>query len=138
MVIAVIDGQGGGIGGAVIKALRENFGHDLEVWGLGTNAVAAAQMIKSGANRCASGENAIRLGAQRADVILGPVSIVLANSMMGEMSPAAAAAVASAGAWKILLPLTQERVWLTGVSREPLPHLIEMMMEQVREVLAQG
>ncbi|MBW1713769.1 MAG: DUF3842 family protein [Deltaproteobacteria bacterium] len=136
MIIAVVDGQGGGIGVAIIKALRNNFGHDLEIWGLGTNAVAAVQMMKAGANKCASGENAIRLGAGRADVLMGTISIVLADSMMGEMTPLAAEAVASSPALKILLPLSQSKVEVEGVVDEPLPHLIEMMMGQFREVLA--
>ncbi len=136
MVAAVIDGQGGGIGGAIIKALRHRFGNSMEVWGLGTNAVAATNMIKSGANRCASGEGAICLGVCRADVVLGPISIVLANSMMGEMTPAATEAVNSTRALKILLPLTQENVRVVGVRNEPLPHLIEMMMGRLGEVMS--
>ncbi len=136
MVVMIIDGQGGGIGAAVIKAIRQNFGQELEIWGLGTNAMAAAQMLKAGANRCASGENAIIQSAKGADVILGALGVVLANSMMGEMTPAAAEAVNSSPAWKILLPLSQERVRVVGVLNEPLPHLIEIMMGRLREVMS--
>ena len=136
MVVVIIDGQGGGIGGAVIKAIRQNFGNDLEIWGLGTNALAAAQMIKAGANRCASGENAILQSVKEAQVILGTISVVLANSMMGEMTPAAAEAVNSSPAWKILLPLSREKVQVVGVLEEPLPHLIEIMMGRLREVMS--
>lgn len=136
MKVVVIDGQGGGIGGLIIKAVREHFGHDLEILGLGTNAMAAIQMIKAGANRCASGENAIVLGVASADVVLGTVSIVLADSMMGEMTATATAAVSSSPARKILLPLSQEKVSVVGVPNEPLPHLVEMMMGRLKEVFS--
>ncbi|HIJ69012.1 MAG TPA: DUF3842 family protein, partial [Deltaproteobacteria bacterium] len=86
MRIAVIDGQGGGIGTAIIKRIREVFGERTELWALGTNAIATAQMMKAGANRGATGENAIRHSAAQADVIVGPIAILLANAMMGEMT----------------------------------------------------
>ena len=135
MIAAVVDGQGGGIGGAIIKSLRQNFGNDLEVWGLGANAAAAANMIKAGANRCSSGEHAICWGVSRANVVLGPISIVLPNSMMGEMTPVAAEAVNSSPAEKLLLPLIKDNVTVIGVLDEPLPHLIEMMMDRLKEIM---
>ncbi len=136
MRICVIDGQGGGIGAAIIKRLKEVYGEDHEVVALGTNAVATAQMMKARANRGASGENAIVRTVATADVILGPLSIVLANSMMGELTPRMAEAIASAAAPKILLPLTQERVEIVGLSPEPLPHLVEKIVsERLKELL---
>ena len=125
MRICVIDGQGGGIGSVIIKRLKEEFGESVEVLALGTNGIATAQMMKARANRGASGENAIRRTVATADVVIGPLSIVLANSMMGELTPGMAEAVASSAARKILLPLTQERVELVGLSGQPLPHLVE-------------
>src|SRR5512135_2339473 len=110
MRIAVIDGQGGGIGAAIIKRLKEIYQEEHEVVALGTNAVATAQMMKARANRGASGENAIMRTVATCDVILGPLSIVLAHSMMGEVTPRMAEAIAGARAPKILLPLNQERV----------------------------
>ncbi len=109
----------------IIKRLKEEFGESVEVLALGTNSIATAQMMKARANRGASGENAIVRTAPTADVIIGPLSIVLANSMMGELTPRMAEAVASSPARKILLPLTQERVELAGVTSQPLPHLVE-------------
>ena len=123
MRICVIDGQGGGIGAALIKRLKEVYSEDHDVIALGTNAVATAQMMKARANKGASGENAICRTVLKADVILGCLSIVLANSMMGEVTQKMAEAIASAPAPKILLPLTQERVEIVGLSPEPLPHL---------------
>jgi NAD(P)-dependent dehydrogenase (short-subunit alcohol dehydrogenase family) len=134
--ICVIDGQGGGIGAALIKRLKEVYGEEHEVIALGTNAVATAQMMKARANRGASGENAIIRTVASADVVLGCLSIVLANSMMGELTPKMAEAIASAPAPKILLPLTQEAVQIVGLSPEPLPHLVEQIVSQkLREII---
>jgi len=128
--VCVIDGQGGGIGSVVIKRIKEVYGEEVEVWALGTNAIATAQMMKARANRGATGENAVITSVAQADVIIGPLGIVLANAMMGEVTPAMAAAVASCRARKILLPLTQENVEVAGASREPLPHLVEEIVTQ--------
>ncbi|HZE22074.1 MAG TPA: DUF3842 family protein [Desulfobaccales bacterium] len=137
MRICVIDGQGGGIGAALIKRLKEVYGEEHEVIALGTNAVATAQMMKARANRGASGENAIVRTVPGADVILGPLSIVLANSMMGELTPRMAEAISSSPAPKLLLPLTQERVEIVGLSPEPLPHLVEKIIsERLKEYLS--
>ena len=129
MKICVIDGMGGGIGSALIKKVKSAFEEEVEVIALGTNAIATAQMMKAGANRGASGENAIVVTVPRMNVILGSISIVLANSMMGEMTAGMAAAVANSPAVKLLLPLTQENVEIIGVSPEPLPHLVDHLVE---------
>ena len=126
--ICVIDGQGGGIGSVIVKALRNEFGSGLEVMALGTNAIAAATMMKAGANRGASGDDAIIHSVALADFVLGPLGIVMANSMMGEMTPAAAAQVAACRARKLLLPLNQEKTEVVGIVREPLPHLVDEMV----------
>jgi NAD(P)-dependent dehydrogenase (short-subunit alcohol dehydrogenase family) len=127
--ICVIDGQGGGMGSTIIRKLRETLGEGVEVIALGTNAIATAQMLKARANRGASGENAIVQTAARADVILGPLGIVLANAMMGEVTPKMAAAVATSPALKLLLPLSQENVQVVGVATDPLPHLVEALID---------
>jgi hypothetical protein len=126
--ICVIDGQGGGIGSAVIKRLRDEVNESVEILALGTNAIATSQMLKSGANRGASGENAIIRTVKQADVIIGPLGIILAHSMMGEVTPGIAEAVSESPARKILLPLSQENVSIIGASSLPLPHLIEEMV----------
>ena len=126
--ICVIDGQGGGMGSAIIKRLKEVFGETVEIIALGTNAIATAQMLKAKANRGASGENAIVHTVQHVDVIAGPLGITLANAMMGEVTPKMAAAVASSRAPKLLLPLTQENVTVVGVSTNPLPHLVDELV----------
>ena len=127
--ICVIDGQGGGIGASLIKRVKETFGESVEILALGTNAIATAQMMKARANRGATGENAIVRTTGQVDVILGPVSITWANAMMGEVTPSMAEAVTSAVAPKFLLPLSQENTYLVGLTSDPLPHLVESLVE---------
>jgi hypothetical protein len=132
--ICVIDGQGGGIGATVIRYLKEALGEDVELIALGTNAIATAQMIKAGANKGASGENAICRTVFEADCIIGPVSVSWANAMLGEVTPKIAEAVTSTRAMKLLLPISQENVHIIGVSKEPLPHLVQQAVEKLKEV----
>jgi len=134
--LCVVDGQGGGIGAAIIRALKSRYGESIEIWALGTNAVATSQMLKAGANRGATGENPMVRATDLVDLILGPVTITWANAMMGEVTPRMAEAISSSHALRILIPLHQENMVLVGSSREPLPHLIETMInEHVKEVL---
>ena len=127
--ICVIDGQGGGIGSTIIKKLKELFQETVEIIALGTNAIATAQMLKARANRGASGENAIVQTVKTVDIIIGPVGIIIANAMMGEVTPKIAKAVATSPAKTFLIPLTQENIEIVGMSSVPLPHLIEDMVE---------
>ncbi|MEW6674866.1 MAG: DUF3842 family protein [Nitrospirota bacterium] len=133
MKIAVVDGQGGGIGSLIVKRLRDEFGDSIEILALGTNATATSAMMKSRANKGATGENAIVWNSNRVDMIIGPMSIVLPNAMLGELTPKMAEAIASSDARKILLPLNQEGVDVIGVEKEPLPHLIEKLIERIKE-----
>jgi NAD(P)-dependent dehydrogenase (short-subunit alcohol dehydrogenase family) len=133
--ICVIDGQGGGIGVALIRRLKEVYREEHEVIALGTNAVATAQMLKARANRGASGENAVVRTVPTANVILGSISIVLANAMMGEVTPRMAVAIASAPALKILLPLTRANLEIVGLISEPLPHQVEKVTARIKELL---
>ena len=128
--ICVIDGQGGGIGSAIIKRLTAAVGSSIEIVALGTNAIATAQMLKARANRGASGENAIVCTVPTADIIIGPISIIMANAMMGELTPAMARAVAASPARKLLLPLSQENVEIVGLAQAPLPHLIDALLDE--------
>ena len=128
--ICVIDGQGGGIGSAVIKKLKETFGETVEIVALGTNAIATAQMLKAKANRGASGENAIVQTVGSVDIIIGPIGIIMAHAMMGEVTAAMAEAVSLSPAPKFLIPLSQENVNIIGVAAIPLPHLIETLIEE--------
>ncbi|MEW6261521.1 MAG: DUF3842 family protein [Thermodesulfobacteriota bacterium] len=134
--VCVIDGQGGGIGAAIIKGLKETYGESIEILALGTNAIATSQMMKARANRGATGENAIVRTAAQADIIVGPIAVSWANAMMGEVTPRLAEAVTSAPAPKILLPLSQEGIILVGLSGQPLPHLVEEIVAvRIKEIL---
>ncbi|MGA7143130.1 MAG: DUF3842 family protein [Desulfobacterales bacterium] len=128
--ICVIDGQGGGIGSAIIKKLKEIFGETIEIIALGTNAIATAQMLKAKANRGASGENAIVQTAGTADVIIGTIGIIMVHAMMGEVTPKMAEAVAGSPAKKLLIPLSQENIKIIGIPSIPLPHLIEALIQE--------
>ncbi|MBW1944278.1 MAG: DUF3842 family protein [Deltaproteobacteria bacterium] len=138
MIVMVVDGQGGGIGAAIIKGLRAFSGDTMEIWALGTNTIATSRMMKSGANRGATGENAIIQSSPRADIIAGPLAILAANAMMGELTPGMAEALSSSPATKILIPLTQEKVEIVGVSGEPLPHLVDRLVEIVAKKAQEG
>jgi hypothetical protein len=133
--IAVIDGQGGGIGSAIIKRLREVLAEEVEVIGLGTNAMATGAMLKAGANKGASGENAIVQTIRTVDMVAGTTGILLGNSMMGELTPKMAEAIASSPAMKLLLPLKMPEVEIIGAPREPLPHLIDMLIKRIKEII---
>ena len=134
--ICVIDGQGGGIGATIIKALKKKYGETIEILALGTNAIATSQMLKAGANRGATGENPVIRIVAVADLVLGPVAITWHNAMMGEVTPRMAEAITSSRAPKVLIPLHQESIFLVGASREPLPHLVEAMVDDhVKEVM---
>lgn len=133
MRIAVIDGQGGGIGKHLIERLRAEF-PEAELIALGTNAVAAAAMLRAGANDAASGENAIVRNVERVDFIAGTVSIIIAHAMLGELTPAMAEAVARSPAVKLLIPLTRSPVTIVGVPDEPLPHYVDMLLKRLRKI----
>jgi hypothetical protein len=135
--IAVIDGQGGGIGSAMIKRFRETFAEEVEIIALGTNAMATGMMLKAGANKGASGENAIVQTVTKIDIIVGTTGIVLANSMMGELTPKMAEAIASSSATICLLPLKIPEVEIIGGPKEPLPHLIDQLIKRIQEIIRQ-
>lgn len=128
--VCVIDGQGGGIGSVIIKKLKERFGERIEILALGTNAIATAQMLKARANKGASGSNAIAWTTRRADVIIGPVGIVIPNAMMGEVTPVMAQAVSESPAKKILLPLTQDNLEIVGTTGLPLPEMVDELLDK--------
>lgn len=133
--ICIIDGQGGGIGMTIVKLLRQSCGESVEIIALGTNAIATAQMLKAGANRGGSGENAICQTLPQVDAVLGPVSITWPDAMLGEVTGRIATAVTSCPAPKILIPLHQENIDIVGTAREPLPHLVEMLVTKIKEVV---
>jgi hypothetical protein len=133
--IVVIDGMGGGVGAQLITRLRELPGKRPEIIALGTNAAAVERMVKAGADRGAAGENAIRVSAGRGDLILGPIGIVIPNSMMGEITADMALAVLSAPGERILLPLQQDHFRIVGIELMPLGKMMDKTIELVQAKL---
>ena len=133
MKLMVMDGQGGGIGSTIIKGIRKSVGNDIMILALGTNSIATSRMMKAGANKGGTGENAIIQTSKKVNFIIGPVSILFANSMMGEVTPLMASAVSTSKAKKLLIPLTQEEVCIVGITKEPLPHLVDQVISLIKE-----
>ncbi|NLV17502.1 MAG: DUF3842 family protein [Syntrophomonadaceae bacterium] len=134
MKIAVIDGQGGGIGRLIVEKLRQELGTSIPLIALGTNAIASSSMLKAGANEGASGENAIVYNVGKADCIVGSVAIIAANSFAGELSPRMAEAISTAEAIKILIPLNRAGLEIIGTVDEPLPVQVDHLVERVRRL----
>jgi NAD(P)-dependent dehydrogenase (short-subunit alcohol dehydrogenase family) len=134
MRVAIVDGQGGGIGKLIVEKVRRRFGERVDILALGTNALATAAMLKAGANEGASGENAIVINAPQVDVIMGSHGIVVPNAMLGELTPKMAEALAGSWARKILLPLNRSNIDLVGVTGEPLPHLVDEMVSRLEQL----
>ena len=135
MIIAVIDGMGGGIGAQIVTQLRAALPPDIEIWALGSNAVATQKMMQARASRGATGENAIRVSASKADFILAPIGAVVPNAMMGEITPAIAEALANAPGRKLLIPINQPHFDIIGVQWKPLAQQIDEAIEKLRQLL---
>mgnify|MGYP004681421699 FL=1 len=131
MRVLVIDGQGGGLGrqlGAAISAACP----DAELTAVGTNSLAASAMLKAGAARAATGENAVLVNARRADVIVGPLGIVIADALLGEITPAMAAAVGQADAKRILIPVNHCDNYVVGIADVPVGTLVQSAAQKVK------
>jgi len=135
MIIAVVDGLGGGIGVQIITQLRQELPLDVEIIALGTNAIATDRMMKARANRGATGENAIRISIKEADFIIAPLSVLIPHSMMGEVTPGIAEAIALAPGHKLLLPITQPRLNIMGLEWKPLTKQISEAICIIQEKL---
>lgn len=135
MKIAVIDGKGGGIGCQIVERLKSLRKDDIEIIVLGTNSQATANMLKAGGNDGATGENAIVWMSNRVDIIIGPMAIIAANSMMGEISPKMAEAVASSKAKKLLLPVSKCNFEIIGLESYQLKQLFDELLEKIKTIL---
>lgn len=133
MRILVIDGQGGGMGRSLVERLRQAL-PEAEIIAAGTNATATASMLKAGASMGATGENAVIYNCAHADVIVGPIGIILANALLGEISPSMACAVSSSGAQLVLIPAAKCHTRIAGLDEKPLTRYLEDAVRLVAEL----
>ena len=127
MNILVIDGQGGQLGSQLVKTILQQM-KEVKVMAVGTNAIATAAMLKAGAHQASTGENPVVVACRKADVIIGPIGIVIADAMFGEVTPAMAVAVAQADAVRILLPVNKCDNLVAGVPDLSMSTLIDDVM----------
>jgi hypothetical protein len=135
MKILIVDGQGGGVGRQLALQIKQVF-PDVELMAVGTNTIATSAMLKGGADFAATGENAVLVGVRKADVIIGPLGIVVADSLGGEITPAMANAVAQSDAKRILIPFKYCDNVIVGVSDYTLGNLIQQAIEELRKIIA--
>ncbi|MBQ6000101.1 MAG: DUF3842 family protein [Clostridia bacterium] len=132
MNILVIDAQGGGIGKQLVFAIKSNF-PDAAVTAVGTNTAATTAMLKAGADHAATGENAVVVGCRRADVIVGPIGIVIADALFGEITPLMANTVAQSNAKRLLIPVNHCDNVVVGVSDLSITKLIQDVVAELRK-----
>lgn len=133
--IVIIDGQGGGLGRQLVAAVKKAY-PELQVTAVGTNSLATAAMLKAGADQCATGENAVLVAVRQASLILGPLGIIIADALLGEITPAMAVALGQSPAKKILLPVNQCGNLVVGVEDSSYSHLIDAAIAAIPEALA--
>ena len=136
MNILIIDGQGGGVGRQLVENIKKSFPGQT-VTAVGTNALAAQAMLKAGADRAATGENAVIVACRTADIIVGPIGIAIADSLWGEITPEMALAVGQSTATRILLPMNLCHNYIAGMDRIHTSAILEDCMEKIREILSQ-
>ncbi len=136
MNILIIDAQGGGLGRALAASVKKEF-PGVEITAVGTNTVAASNMLKAGADHAATGENAVIVGCRKADVIIGPAGIAIADSMYGEITSAMAAAVGRSGAKKLLIPMNQCNNIIVGVKKLSMSDMVEAVIALLKEEIVQ-
>ena len=134
MNILIIDGQGGQLGAQLVKEVVSRYG-DVQVTAVGTNATATATMLKAGAKHAATGENPVIVACRKADVIIGPIGIVIADSMYGEITPKMAVAVGQADATRILIPMNRCENVIVGVEDVTVTAMVEGVLKKLDKLL---
>jgi prephenate dehydrogenase len=134
MRVVVIDGQGGSMGRLVVKKIKEEM-LSCEVLAIGTNAIATSAMLKAGADNGATGENPVLVACRKADVIIGPIGILAADSLFGEVTPAMAKAIGQSGVTKLLLPVNHCENIVVGVENLTLSKLVAEAVDALRTIL---
>ncbi len=136
MNLLVIDGQGGGLGKQLVAAVRAAC-PDVHIAAVGTNSLATNVMLKAGADNAATGENAVIVGCRHANVIVGPIGIVIADALFGEITPRMAVAVGQSDAKRILIPMNHCNNLIAGIPEQPVGRLVQSAVAQLKDILAQ-
>jgi len=134
MKVTIIDGQGGKIGKTIVEQLKK-LHPELELYAIGTNSLATSAMLKAGADFGATGENPCIVNAQDSDIIVGPVGIVVANALLGEITSAIATAVGASKAYKVLIPTNRCNHYVVGCNEKGLSENIRLACEKVSSLL---
>ena len=135
MNVLVIDGQGGGLGRQLVAAISAAC-PEARLTAVGTNSLATSAMLKAGAARAATGENAVGVNARRADIIVGPIGIVIADALLGEITPAMATAVCQSSATRVLIPVNHCENYIVGVPDQPIGSLVAAAVQKVKALCA--
>lgn len=133
--ITVIDGQGGKMGRSIIEQLKKLF-PEQEILAIGTNSIATSAMLKAGADYGATGENPVIVAARDSDIIIGPIGIVIADSLHGEVTAAMAAAVGRSKAYQILMPVNRCNHRVVGCESLSMNEIISLVLQHVKELLS--
>ena len=133
MTILVIDGQGGKLGKSLVESIKKSF-PQVEIMAVGTNSTAAEAMRRAGADQVATGENTVVVACRHAQIIAGPIGIAIADALMGEISPAMANAVASSGAYRVLIPMNLCGTYVAGANQKSSV-IMEDAVEHIRQLL---
>lgn len=133
MKLLIVDAQGGGLGKQMIQALKKEE-LSCEITAVGTNSTATANMLKAGADHAATGENAVLVGCRKADVIIGPIGIVIADSLYGEITPAMAVAIGQSQAVKLLIPMNQCDNIVVGISGFSMNQVVGDIVGRLKEM----
>ncbi len=135
MKLLVIDGQGGKMGRAIVEQLKKEL-PEQEITAIGTNSIATFTMLKAGADMGATGENPVIFNCKDADIVIGPIGIIAANSLLGEVTPSMAAAISSSKAVKILIPINKCNVYVAGIKDLTLSEYVKAAVEQAKELIS--
>jgi hypothetical protein len=133
--ITVIDGQGGSLGKTIIKRIKTKY-PDVEVIAIGTNSIATSAMLQSGADGVATGENPVIVAARDADIIIGPIGIVIADALHGEITPKIALAVGQSSAHKIFIPVSKCNLTIAGTTKIGLETIINEIIESIGTIIS--
>ena len=134
MNILIVDGQGGGVGKSLVSQIKKSF-PDIKLNAVGTNVMATDAMRKAGADNCATGENAVIVNARKADIIIGPIGIVIADSLNGEISPAMALAISQSDAQRVLIPLNKCDNTIVGLADSNLNKLVDETIQIIKNMI---